>query len=155
MRPVANLGCADRRAVDARIGLDINAVADPHRARLRNLLPVPGIVLRKPETIGADNRAVLERHVVPKNASFAHYRVRMGKEVAARLHARIENHVRQQGGVRPQPHVRPHHHIGADMRALADLGRRINDRGRMDPRGGTPAAGKKAQAHAKKHSRDS
>src|SRR5258708_22995377 len=55
---VADLRCANCCSIHAGIGLDVDAIANPHRPGLRNLLPLSLVVFRESETICADNRAV-------------------------------------------------------------------------------------------------
>ena len=99
---IADFGGAHGRPVDAGVGLDIHPAAQPYRAGLRNLLPVAGVIFGKSKSVGADNRPVFERDVVPQDAGFPHHGMGMGEEVAAGLHARIEHHMGQQRGMGPQ-----------------------------------------------------
>ena len=99
---VADPRLAHRCPVDAGVGLHVHAVAQPHRPRLRNLLPVALLVLGESEAVRADDDAVFQRHVVAQNAVLPHHGVSMGKEMAARLDARIEHHVGQQRGMSAQ-----------------------------------------------------
>ena len=91
----ADFGGAHGGAIDAGVGLNVHAVAEPDGAGLRNFLPLAGVVLRKTKTVGADDGSVFKRDVVAQNAAFAHHRVRMGKKVAACGDSRVEDHVRQ------------------------------------------------------------
>src|SRR5580658_9991545 len=50
---IADARLAHRGAVNAGVGLDIDAVAQPHRARLRDLFPPAGVVLRESKAIRA------------------------------------------------------------------------------------------------------
>ncbi len=124
---VADFRGANRCAVDAGVGLNVNAVAEPHRARLRNLLPLAQIILRESEAVCADDRTIFKGDMVAEHATLAHDRMSVSKEVAAALHARIQHHVRQQRGVRPEPDIRADNDVGADVRSFADLRCRIDD----------------------------
>ena len=79
------------------------------------------IVLRESETVGPDNCAILQRHLIAENAVFAHHGMRMREKVAASSHARIKHNVRKQCGVRPQLDICAYHDVGADMCPFADL----------------------------------
>ena len=113
---VADFGGAHRGAVDGGVGLHVHAVADAHRAGLRNFFPVALFVFGKAEAVGADDGAVFKRDVVAEDAVLAHHRVRVGEEVAAGLDAGIEHHVGQERGVGAEADVGADDGIGADVR---------------------------------------
>ena len=48
---IANLGCADRGAVDGGIGLYIDAAAEPHRAGLGDLFPASELVFGEAKAV--------------------------------------------------------------------------------------------------------
>src|SRR5438046_6413491 len=81
-----------RGAVNARVGLNLDVVFDHRRPGLNDLVVGPIRLLRKPETIATDHRAVLENHAVPNLDVLAHDGVGVREEAVADLRAAVDHH---------------------------------------------------------------
>src|SRR4051812_16704999 len=64
LRAASDLGHSDRRAIDARVRLDLDVIPDHHVPGLHDLLPAALLVLREAESIRADDHAVLQHDIV-------------------------------------------------------------------------------------------
>src|ERR1700674_196711 len=88
-----NVGFADAGAVDAGVSLDFHIVLDDDRHGLRDFVPAAEIIFGEPETVGANDHAILQQHVIPQPAMFADYGVSVSQEVIADFHPTINHHV--------------------------------------------------------------
>ncbi len=93
LRAVGNLRRSDCGAVDARVRLHIDVIADSHRTRLGNLLPAAIVVLSEAEAVGSDDYPVFEGDVVAEDAALADDRMRVGEEIVADPDAGVEHDV--------------------------------------------------------------
>ena len=129
---VADFGCADCRAVDGGVGLDIDVAADADRARLRDFFPVALLVFGEAEAVRADDDAVLESNVVAEDTVFADDSVGMREEMAAGLNAGIKHDVRQERCMRAEMNAGADDGVCADVSIRADDGRGMDDCGVMN-----------------------
>jgi hypothetical protein len=76
---VADFGGANGSAVDAGVGLHVNAVAETDGARLGDFFPMALLVIGEAEAIRANDGTVFKRSVIANNAVFTDHGVSVGK----------------------------------------------------------------------------
>src|SRR5713226_5558566 len=114
-------GVAERRAVDRRVGTDLDVVLDEDAAHLRDLpVRLPGE--RVAEPVGADHRAGVDDHAAPE------------PDARAEHHARVEHGVLPDLGARADEREGVDAHARAQHRTRLDHGERAHRRGRVDAR---------------------
>src|SRR5258708_36653672 len=79
----ADAGFANRGAVDGGVGLNFHVVFQDGRAGLRNFVPGAVFLFGEAETIGADDRSVLEQDAIADAAVFSDDGMGGGEEIIA------------------------------------------------------------------------
>src|SRR5258706_2539685 len=115
------MSLADTGAVDTCIGLNFDIILNSRGAGLDDLVPVAAVILSESEAVGADDRPVLQDHVVPKTAVFADDCVSVCEEVVTDLRALVDDHVGQQYTVVADGNVWSDDDVCADVGMLANF----------------------------------
>ncbi len=134
LRAAADVSFAHAGAVDAGVGLDLDVVFNHHRLGLRNLVPASSVVLGEAEAVGADDHAILQKHIISQAAALADDRMGVGKEVVTDLRPAIDDHMGQQHRILADLDVFADHHVRSNVRARADARRRMHHGRRMHSR---------------------
>jgi hypothetical protein len=92
LRPGLDPALANRRAVDAGVGLDLNIVFKNGPARLQNFVPAPVGLACEAEAIGSHNCSVLQNNVIAQVAVLADNRVRVSKQIVPRSRIGIKEY---------------------------------------------------------------
>ena len=129
-----NHGRTHRSAIDTSIGSDLDIVLDPHVADLRNFVEFALFVRGETETVGADHRSGVDRHIVADNAGFVNPDARIQRHVVAEPHPVAEIYLRIYFAILTGLYALFDHRIGADVSPLSDRGGRIDRRQRTDAR---------------------
>ncbi len=140
LRAPADAGDAERGAVDAGVGADLDVVLHHHDADLRHLVvarppPLAHQVEGEAEAVRADDAARLQDDAVAQHAALAHHHVVVEQAVGAHLRPGADLHPGAEDGARPD------HGAGPDRDERHDLGGRVDPGGGVDRRrcGETPA----------------
>jgi hypothetical protein len=134
LRPGLNASLANRRAVDARVGLNLDGILKHRHAGLDNLVPAPVRLPGKAKTIRTNNRSVLQNDIIAKLAVLTDNGVSMGKEIIAGIYVGIEHDMGKDRGVVADRDVVANDCIGPDMGIRSDAGRGRDGGGGMNAR---------------------
>src|SRR6266853_3146254 len=108
-------GLANRGAVDARIGLNLDGIFKNRRPGLNDLVPATVRLAGKAEAVSAYNGSVLQNNIIAKMAMLADNGVGMSEEIIANLHVGIEDNMGQDRGVVADRDVIANNSISADV----------------------------------------
>ncbi len=116
-RAAADLGFADRGAIDCTLRLDFNVIADDGDSALAHLVPGAVGLASEAEAVAADYDSVLKQDAMADAAVFAYRAVRVGEEVIADFRAAIDRHKTVQDSVAPDFDVFIDEAVRADVRS--------------------------------------
>ena len=137
---------AHRRAIDGRVGAQLDVILDDDRGHLGNLLVRPIAPAHEAVAVAADDDAVLENHAIANRHALTHGHVGMDDAVGADARAGTDGDVgvddRPIADCRPFPnrdkcadrYVRAKLRVGGQRRKAVDAGRGTPGRGKETDR---------------------
>src|SRR5262249_4035926 len=119
LRTAPDASLLEAGAVDASVRLNLHVVVHNDRFGLSDFVPAAFVVLGEAKAVGANDRAILQDHVVCQPTPFTHDGMRVSEEVVADLYIAINHHVSENHGICTDLHVFADDDIRSDMRAGA------------------------------------
>src|SRR5260370_14680398 len=99
---------ADRRAIDRRVGADLNVILDYDRADLW-CFGQRTLIRHEPEAVRSDHSAIMNRYPMTDNHILSNRYVTVADKVVADLRAGINCYLRVNHGALADPHPRLYH----------------------------------------------
>ncbi len=109
---------ADGGAVDASVCLNFDIIFQHGGSGLRHFVPRTIFLFCETQAVPTDDRTILQDYAIADAAEFAHYSVRMSKEIIANLRPSINCHEAVQNGVAADLDVFVHVTIRADVGSI-------------------------------------
>ncbi len=127
-------GFANRRTVDAGIGLDFYVVFKDGGTGLLNLVPRTLRLLGEAETIGSNDGSILQDDMIAELTVLTDDGVGVNEEIVSGVYMGVKNDVWEENGIVAEDDMVADNYIGPDVGVGADSGRGCDDGCGVDPR---------------------